>query len=206
MKLKADVNDVICDTAQEYWPRDGPKNMVPIRTIGDGNCCPRAIAHLFLGDQNRHLEVRVRITFTAILQEESFLDHQVLTRGCRRGLENKAASYAYYSGCITPEITVLDQKSIRTVYRRDVFANSRNGYYMGIWQFHHAAEAFKRPLGSVYPRHTNKELRSDLNRIVLPFRACHDIKQPAYVMWSPMRKKDDNHNINHFVSVMVNAL
>ena len=77
---------------------------------------------------------------------------------------------------------------------------------MGICQFHHATESFKRPLGSVYPQHTNKELRSYLKRIVLPFIAGHDIKQSAYVMWSLMRKKDDNHNINHLVSVMVNAL
>ena len=70
VKLKTDVNYVICDRAQEYWPRDGPKN---IRTIGDSNNCPRAIAHVFLGDQNRHLEVRVDITLTAILEEESFL-------------------------------------------------------------------------------------------------------------------------------------
>ena len=211
MKLKAGVNDVIDEAAKDYWPRDGPKNMIPIKTIGDGNCGPRAIAHLLLGDQNRHLEVRVRITFTAILEEESFLKHDILTRGCRRGTANKAASYAYYSGSITPEITVLTESSIRRVYQRDVIANSRSGNYMGIWQFHHAAEAFKRPLGSVYPRHTNKDLRSDMNRMILPLNPCHDNKQPAHFMWTPMRKKDEddpttaNHNINHFVSVMVNV-
>ena len=77
--------------------------------------------------------------------------------------ENRAASYANYSGMLTPEIMVLHEKAVRSIYERDVLSNRLEGAYMGIWQFHHAAEAFRHPIGSVYPRKTNQILRKDLN-------------------------------------------
>ena len=79
------------------------------------------------------------------------------------GSANRPASYALYSGLITPKITRLSEDSIRTVYQRDVMANSKEFTFMGVWQLHHAAEAFKQPVRSVYPRHTNRDLRKDLN-------------------------------------------
>ena len=110
-----------------------------------------------------------------------------------------SAHYALYSGELSPEIRFLSSKAIQTVYRRDVFANRLNGNYIGVWQFHHAAEAFQRPIGTVYPRKTNRQVRNDLNRILLPARSGNDLKRPAYIMWTPMREKDKNSNVKHFV-------
>ena len=138
------TNEDIIDTiALKFWPKDGPRNHVAIETFGEGNCGPRALAHLLLGDQSRYWEVRVRTTFTGIMQEPHFLQHNVLARATQNGTDNRPASYAHYSGLITPKITSLTQTSIRTVYQCDVMANSRDFNFFGIWQFHHTAEAFK---------------------------------------------------------------
>ena len=59
------------------------------------------------------------------------------------GSANRPASYALYSGLITPEITRLSEDSIRTVYQCDVIANLKKFTFMGVWQLHHTAEAFK---------------------------------------------------------------
>ena len=116
---------------------------MPVETCGDGNCGYRALAHVLLSDESWHREVRVRITFIAVLKAESFLSHQVITRGTMVGSANRPASYALYSGLITPEITRLSEDSIRTVYQHDVMANSKEFTFMGVWQLHHTAEAFK---------------------------------------------------------------
>ena len=116
---------------------------MPVETCGDGNCGYRALAHVLLSDESWHHEVRVWITFVAVLKAESFLSHQVITRGVMGGSANRPASYALYSGLITPEITRLSEDSIRTVYQPDVMANLKEFTFMGVWQLHHAAEAFK---------------------------------------------------------------
>ena len=72
-----------------------------------------------------------------------FIEHDVLSRGSQGGTADRPGSYAHYSGHITPELTDLTLTSIRTVYQRDVIANSQDYNFFGIWQFHHTAEAFK---------------------------------------------------------------
>ena len=124
----------------------------------------RALAHVLLCDQNCHHEVRVRITFETVINEESFLQHAILARGLSVGSKDRPASYAAYSGFLTPEIMVLNEHSIHTIYQCEVL--TKQFTYMGVWQIHQAAESFRRPIGCVYPRHTNRELRRDLNRIV----------------------------------------
>ena len=108
VKYMMEEFDVIDNIAWHFYPRkDGPKNYVPVETIGDGNCGFRALAHVLLSDEGRHLEVRVRITFEAIMKEDSFLSHENLSRGTSVGSENRPAAYASYSGVLTPEITRL---------------------------------------------------------------------------------------------------
>ena len=205
VKYMIEEFDVIDDIAWHFYPKkDGPKKYVPVETIGDGNCGFRALAHVLLNDEGRHHEVRVRITFEAIMKEDCFLKHHNLARGTSVGSENRPAAYASYSGVLTPEITRLTPESIRAVYQHDVFSNSRNYNFMGVWQFHHAAEAFQRPIVSIYPRYTNRELRRDLNRIMLPLSPIHDQKRPVHVMWTPLDKKKDKHcDVKHFVALLV---
>ena len=74
---------------------------------------------------------------------------------------------------------------------------------MGVWQIHQAAEAFRHPMGCVYPQHTNRELRRDLNRIVLPIKAGHDEKRPVYIMWTPLQLTDKPSEVKHFVALLV---
>ena len=203
LKWVMEEEDIIDTIALKFWPMDGPRNHVPIETFGEGNCGPRALAHLLLGNQSRYREVRIRGTFVAIMKEDLFLQNDVLTRGCIRGTQNRPASYAHYSGFITPEITRLTPESIQTVYRRDVMANSRDYNFYGIWQFHHAAEAFGCPIGSVYPQKTHHILRSDMNRMILPIKDLNDSKRPVHFMWSPLHETSKPHRVLHFVVAMV---
>ena len=59
MKFVMSDEDIIDTIALKFWPKDGPKNHVPIETFGEGNCGPRALAHALLGNQSRYWEVCV---------------------------------------------------------------------------------------------------------------------------------------------------
>ena len=202
LKFIMEEEDNMDEVARFFWPRDGPKEYFPIKTGGDGNCLPRAFAHIFLSSENRHKEFRVRITFAAVRKADDFIMSENISRGCPEGTENRAASYANYSGMLPPEVTVLDDRAIRDVYERDVMSNRLDGSYMGIWQFHHAAEAIKRPIGCVYPRRTNQVLRKDMNRIILPLNLSYDNLRPGYVMWTPISDNDHHSEVIHFVALM----
>ena len=113
VKYMVDEYDIIDTIAKHFYPdKDGPSNYLPVETIGDGNCAYRALGHVLLSDQNCHHEVRVRITFEAVINEESFLQHAILARGSSLGSKNRPASYAVYSVFLTPEIMVLNEHSI----------------------------------------------------------------------------------------------
>ena len=133
IKYLVEENDVVDSIAAEFFPRDGPKGYISIEMMGDGNCGYWALAHVLLSDESRYREVRARITFKAVLKENSFLMHDILARGDLEGSENRPAAYASYSGLLTPEITRLNEQSIRTVYHRDVIANARDFTFMGVW-------------------------------------------------------------------------
>ena len=203
IKYMVEEDDVVDSIAANCFPRDGPKGYIPIETMGDGNCGYRALAHVLLSDEGRHHEVRVRITFEGVMNEDSFLNHDVLARGVSVGSENRPAAYASYSGLLTPEITCLNEQSVRTVYHRDVIANARDCTHMGVWQLHHAAEAFRHPIVSVYPRYSNREVRRDINRVVLPINSVHDNKRPVNIMWTPLSKDDAHCNVKHFIALLV---
>ena len=192
---EADIMDTI---TLKFWPMDGPRNHVQIETSEEGNCGPRALAYLLLlGSGNTR-------NLCAFMKEDQFLQNDVLTRGCIRRTQNRPASYAYYSGFITPEITQLTPESMQTVYRHDVMVNFCDYNLYGIWQFHHAAEAFGHPIGSIYQQQTNPILRSDMNRMILPIKDLNDNKRPVHFMWSPLHETSKLHRVLHFVAAMVN--
>ena len=176
---------------------------IPIETMGDGNYGYWALAHVLLSDEGRYQEVRARITFEAVLKEDSFLKHDILARGHLEGPKNRPAVYASYPGLLMPEITTLNEQSIRTVYHCDIIANARDFTFMGVWQLHHAAQAFRHQIISVYPRYTNREVRNDINRVVLPINSMHHNKQPVHIMWTPLSRNDKHCDVKHFGALLV---
>ena len=53
--------DEIDFVAENFYPHDGPRNVFPIQTYGDGNCFPRALSKLMTGTEDNHLEMCFRI-------------------------------------------------------------------------------------------------------------------------------------------------
>ena len=86
--------DTVDDIARFFYPPDGPVGYFPIYTVGDGNCLPRALSHLFFGNEDHHYEVRCRIIEAGVLNEEDFISHQMLTRGVTGGSQNRPQQYA----------------------------------------------------------------------------------------------------------------
>ena len=63
LKFQMTIDDIVDTIALVFWPKNGPKEHIPIETFGKGNCGPRAMAHLLFGSQSRYLEVHVHCSF-----------------------------------------------------------------------------------------------------------------------------------------------
>ena len=89
IKQQFTPGDTVDEIARHFYPPDGPVGYIPIYTVGDGNCLPRALSHLFFGNEDHHFEVRCRIIEAAVLHEDDFIMHEMLTRGVTSGSKNQ---------------------------------------------------------------------------------------------------------------------
>lgn len=203
MKMVVSASDPIDTVATKFYPSDGPRGKLCVRNGADGNCLPRSFSHLFFGTECRYQEVRLRMIFEAVQNEEIYLSDDYLGRGLRgKSSRNVAVSYCMYSGVGSVTSRRLNARDIRNVYRADVMSTRTDGTEMGMWQFHHATQVFKRPIGSVYPEGTNPFVRAHTNRVVLPFNECYDQREPVHVMWTPLRMNRKAYDVRHFVPLM----
>ena len=212
-KYRQTVYDQIDLIAQKFYPVDHPANYVPIVTKGLGNCFAHALSHALFGTQNRHVEIRVRLVFEAVMNEPLHLSNQYLSLGCTESLPARpnlrplsttvVSRYCTYSGDDSVRGLRLTQDEMKRIYRCDVLKISKPGAYTGIWQFHQAAEFTKIPIGTVFPdRNVNKNIRLDMNRMIRPSNSAFHNKKPIYIMWSPLSETSRASNVKHFVVLL----
>ena len=202
IKERFTAADTVDPVASWFYPPDGPVGFFPIIMGSDGNCMPRALSHLFFGNEDHHYEVRCRIIEAGVLNEDELITHQNLARGVMNGSKNRLWQYATYSLRLLPKHRRLNSDEIRDVYQAEIMGITKKSKYMGIWQLHQAAEAFCRPIASVFPFPANLKLREDMNQIILPLNPIFDIQAPVHVQWSPLRKDHHALDVKHFVCLM----
>ena len=86
--------------AKLSMPQDVPKGLVPISTIGNGNCFASAISTALFGNQNHHKEIRMRLVFEAVLNKDKYLDNEYLKNGATHihGRGTFPQQYALFTG------------------------------------------------------------------------------------------------------------
>ena len=81
--------------AEKLFPRDGPLGHKPIQTYGDGNCLYRAMSRILCGDENMHVELRVRTFIELCINKGQYLSDTFLKEltgldGCIDNLFNSS--------------------------------------------------------------------------------------------------------------------
>ena len=72
--------------AEKLFPRDGPLGHIPIQTYGDGNCLYRATSRKLCGDENMHVELRVRTFIELCINKSQYFSDAFLKQ--LTGLDN----------------------------------------------------------------------------------------------------------------------
>ena len=192
------------EDAMDLYPADTVQNEVlyPVNVVGDGNCLPYTGSIHGFGSDKRGIEMRVRIIVEAVMHKDQYLSQSYLERG-HTGIGSKdlTKAFALYSDEYTPP-NELKENDIENIFKKEIIKIRRNKTFMGIWQIFALSSVLSRPIFSIYPKLGNKNVRSDLHRVIEP----QEKKSSAtsYVMWSSTRKDLTTANWipNHFVAVL----
>ena len=216
-KYQQSSDDKTDPVAMHFFPNDHPPNVVPTHTLGDGNCFPRALSNVLFGTQNRHVKIRVQLVFKAVLNKQFYLSNKYLSLGVQRRLPARpnltapsttvVSRYCMYSGDDYVTGYRMSVEEMQDVYCRDIVRIGRKGGFMGIWQFHQAAEISKNPICGVYPDgkgkvKVNANLRLDMNRVFLTNNPAFHNMRPIYIMWTPVSVLSKAFDVNHFVVLL----
>ena len=133
-------------------PPDSPAGLIPIVTIGDGNCFARAVSTALYGNQNHHREIRVRLVIESVKNKGMYLDNEYLkleaARVHKRGTFPQ--QYALFTGQNLPSYGSIDE-TVEVIYDRDILDLRKDGSYTGMWQIWQACNIIGRPIRSVFP-------------------------------------------------------
>ena len=71
----------IDQVAKSSMPDDAAPGLVPISTIGDGNCFARSVSTALFGNQNHHKQIWICLVFEAVLNKDRYLSNDYLKNG-----------------------------------------------------------------------------------------------------------------------------
>ena len=120
--------DYIDSAALESLPLDGPQDLCPIMTTGDGNCMCRALSRIHVGDESMHIELRVRMVIEGVINKKHYISHESLSRGAINCREEETIPYMYvtYSDHyvngqrITPILWIIFTQGSSTTVRNSI--------------------------------------------------------------------------------------
>ena len=153
------------------------KNLRSVHVTGDGNCFPRTGSVLCCGNEERHVEIRVKIVHELIVHSDLYLSDEFLSAGS--SIANLSLKYAQYSMFYAAG-RKLTSSDIRDQYEQEVMEVARRNTYCGIWQLHALTSLLAMPVQSLYPGLGPP--KADLSRLILPRVQTSD--EVVHILWT----------------------
>jgi len=199
-RMEVDANSM------DSYPNDVPdvRALYPCTVSSDGNCLPACGSVFAHKTEIYAAEMRLRIIIELVQNEDLYLNNDFLKKGLTNTRsKNLSFIYAQYSDMYVPGIH-LTYNIVKDIYRKEVMKIRIDKTYMGIWQLHALASVLDTPIYSIYPKLGNPNVRTDLNRLIIP-RENDNHKDAIYILWTSTRTNDmtNEHWVpNHFVPVL----
>lgn len=183
--------------SMDIFPSQEFPDLVPIKVSGDGNCLPRSASMLVFGDQQHHVEMRVRLACELALNKDYYLNNDN-----HKMYEFDTFSYCStittYSSSFKPGMDI-SVENINKVFERDTMNTAKRGSFCGIWHLYGLASIVGCRLYSIYPKlRSTVTIRPELNRIIFPRKQIS--KRRLAIFWTNTHGvKDANFwSPNHF--------
>ena len=191
---------VIDNVALNEMPRDSPKNVFPVTTVGDGNCFPRSISRAIFGTEDHHKEIRTRLLVELVKHKRLYLSEEFLSNGTSFRTDSTFAEmYATFSGQHLKMTRGNVEEIIEKIFQNEMLALRWPGTFMGMWQVWAASSVISRPIRSVFPERGREIFRGNFNRRVVPIDITKRRRDALNIMWTPCVPHGE---VQHFVPLL----
>ncbi len=92
---------------------DTEVDAVPVQITSDGNYLPRSISILLYGNEDHHVEIRMRLLLEGVKNSKEYLDQKFLEKGIPESQSILAEWYTMFSATYTPRVTMTPQESMK---------------------------------------------------------------------------------------------
>ena len=136
--------------SEKLFPSDGPKGLEPKQTFGNGNCLYRARSKIICGNENRHVELRVRTFIELCLNRDKYLNNSYLKEltGLDDYMENLLGSSFDLSSKTKGKPKSERQ---REGFEAGIVDNIKPGTYSTMWHIFALSNILGFPIQTLYP-------------------------------------------------------
>ena len=168
--------------SEKLFPSDGPKGLEPKQTFGDGNCLYRAMSKIICGNENRHVELRVRTFIELCLNRDKYLNNSYLKElaGLDDYMENLLGS-SFDLSSKTKRKPKSERQ--REGFEAGIVDNIKPGTYSTMWHIFALSNILGFSIQTVYPDVRGSLVdRNYVNVRITPSHMQHP--SVAYLMWT----------------------
>ena len=190
LKFNVDL-DFIDTNALSLLPEDGPKDLIPVWTLGHGNCLGCSVSTGYIGNDSMHLELLARMVIEGVIKKKHYMSAECLNRGASLVREDETLPevFAKYSDNYVSGQRIMDT-TIDNLYSKELLDCTKINSYMGLWQLAQAASVINVPIQSIYPEGcSDPVMRLDFHWTFFPVQYNEETSDDRiFVMWTNMHK------------------
>ena len=184
----------IDSVALSLYPTDAPQNLIPVKVTGDGNCFFRTMSLLLFGNENFHVELRIRATLELVSNFHIYMKADTWTK-----MSSQPVTMQYlFETSISPECYVNENytKSLQN----EIMKSARKGEYASIIHIFALVNSLQCSVNSIFPEVNNPTInRSTHNQIISSVSLTLTIS--FNVMWTHCTNQNKlGWTPNHFVA------
>ena len=166
----------------------------PVTTIGDGNCLFRSMSILLFGNENYHIEMRVRTVIELALHIEHYADENTVGGADKR--------YRYAAPIRHTDANCLTTNGIIKMLQQEAINACKIYTWASIWQIFALSSGVGYSIKTVYPVTNSYSFYNDYNRIINP-RKPLSATSPLTIMFTrvsapPPSMSGNKWHPNHF--------
>ena len=194
-------NAMCDDISMELMPSDANPNLIPQKSLGDGNCLYRSLSLILFGSEDNHIEMRVKTVIELACNEKQSTDEKVFM---------EMAEYSYdgimeYIVQVSISDEALVPNDIQASFRNETLTSAKDGQYSSILHLLAICNVIQKPLNSVYPKAQNPGVDRDVhNQVFFPIGQIYypeNLDGMVTILWTHTSDtKLKGWKPNHFVS------
>ena len=193
------------------------EGLVPLLTLGDGNCLPRAASYHAFGSEIQHVEMRVRLAVAMAVNKEQILNTVwfapfKVTENSNQGEDPMLGEEIDLNELARTHTDDLfdDSKSMGDCFEREAMATAEPAFFCGFWQVAALVFVLEANVQNVYPPSGRGVENQWFGNALFRHPVNPDSRSTYTIMWSGVMDEDNVGETflpNHFVPLVpVNSM